>query len=79
MSNEDKAIELIGKLEFKKYYSDKICPYCKSKNFYSNFSNYICQDCNESGDAVSYLMAKKYLSYDEAIKKCFKELKGPNS
>lgn len=51
----------------------KKCPFCKGANFHVTTKNYLCEDCEESGDCVSYLMLKKTYSLSEAVNRLWKE------
>lgn len=53
------------------------CPYCKSDRFFYNKTNYMCQECDGSGDAVTYLMEDQLISIEKAVdrlyQKCMKD------
>jgi hypothetical protein len=43
------------------------CPFCGGSHYYLSRRNYLCQDCDACGDAVSYVMETQQESLENAL------------
>ena len=66
--------EIEQRLSIRDFFSNDVkmglCPYCHRQTFHYNRTNYLCANCDASGNGISYLICNEGMNFTEAVEHC---------